>query len=272
MGAYHTSIIIGEVELFFDRNGIEFALPFASHMHEPDNHLDIDVQSFGRGKLSLSTLLMQLGPLFEAGTYDSVYKNCNAFTDVGLYFLTHQRLDSKYSRLERFVRATAPVSTGVFNGLASAVAAGDVPMAEDVDREEFDLWRLRYRANPRATNFCVEDAIAACNALNGEVGRTAKVANASLCHCEPCSMPTLNGQVVSKLPEQLPDMLEYGVQDDGRAATDFAECRSSRRRLGRAGVAPARRSAARGSTTACAASVFDAGEDIRSVRNGIGIR
>jgi len=234
MSAYHTSVVIGEVELYFHQSGIEFTEPYASHMHDPGGYPDIDVQSFGRGKTSGSVLLMQLGPLFEAGTYDIIYKNCNAFTDVALYFLTRKRLDSKYSRLERFVRATTPVSTGVLNGLVRAVGATGVP-EEYMDGEEFEPWM--YRSNPRAQNFVVEDAIAACNAMDGDHGRTAEASSAytnaaaglRCCHCPPCIAPMLSGkgpQGVSRLPEQLPEemlpreTLEHIlVEDDGQVST-----------------------------------------------------
>jgi len=251
MGAYHTSIVIGEVELYFAHSGIEFTTPYSSHMHDPDGYPDVDVQSFGRGKISGSALLMQLGLLFEAGTYDIIYKNCNAFTDVALYFLTCKRLDSKYSRLERFVRATTPVSTGVLNGLVRTAATSVPEVAvhlEYMDGEEFEPWR--YRSNPRAQNFVVEDAIAACNAMNGDHGQTAEAGSAYInaaaglrcCHCPPCTALTLSGkgpQSVSRLPEQLPKMLPRDtlehilveetlprdtlehivVEDDGRVST-----------------------------------------------------
>jgi len=225
MSAYHRSIVIGEVELFFDDNGIEFTAPYSSHMHDSGGYPDVDVQNFGRGKITGSALLMQLSPFFEAGTYDIIYKNCNAFTDVPLYLLTHERLDSKYSRLERFMRATTPVSTRVLNGLVRAAAADGLPEAEYVEGG-------RYCANPRAENFCVEDAIAACSAMNGDYGRTMQASNtyvnaaASLrcCHCPPCPAPAFSGrgpQNVILLPEMLPpDALEHIlVEDDGRAAT-----------------------------------------------------
>jgi len=163
VGAYHTSIIIGDREYYFDSCGIESAPCFSSHLLDESHMMDpnLTTQSFGRIALTGEALVKGLTPFFEAGTYDIIFKNCNAFTDAALYFLTRQRLDPQYTRMERLLKATTPVSTAAINGLARA---SSTPSPED--GVAVPSWE--YESNPLAQGFSVEDVIAACDALDAQ--------------------------------------------------------------------------------------------------------
>lgn len=164
VGAYHTSIIIDDKEYYFDSCGIESAPCFSSHLLDESNMMDpnLTTQSFGRIALTGEALVRGLTPFFEAGTYDIIFKNCNAFTDAALYFLTRQRLDPQYTRMERLLQATTPVSTAAINGLVRA-------SANATPEDAVPSWE--YESNPLAQGFSVEDVIAACDDLDAQDGR-----------------------------------------------------------------------------------------------------
>jgi len=73
--AYHTSIVVNGEEFFFSDSGI-----------------------FSDRVMSSQALEAHFMP----GTYDLLRKNCNSFSDCALSFLLKQRLDRKYSTLERY--------------------------------------------------------------------------------------------------------------------------------------------------------------------------
>lgn len=172
VGAYHTSITFGGMEYSFNRKGIECRPPFASHTFARRGSR-LEIQRFGKTTVTHHVFMESLAPLFEAGTYDVLYKNCNAFSDTALYFLFRERLDPQYSRVERLLTAAGPFFTsGVINGVSAAAGLLDVGTG-------------RYIVNPRAINFCLEDAIVACDSMHvahlhsspSSVGRT------TLCCC-----------------------------------------------------------------------------------------
>mmetsp|Transcript_24790 Transcript_24790/g.71253 ORF Transcript_24790/g.71253 Transcript_24790/m.71253 type:complete len:209 (-) Transcript_24790:74-700(-) len=152
ISGYHTSIIIDDREYFFDSVGIMAAPPLTSHgPPEKRPEMKTAVIEIGRSTCSGNALVQALQPLFEPGTYDIFLKNCNSYTDVALYYLTRTRLPGCYSRLERFVAATSPVSTGLLNKMFRAFIEKKTgkPCEEDV-----------YVTNPEAENFSVENVIA----------------------------------------------------------------------------------------------------------------
>jgi len=173
IGAYHTSIIIDDREYYFDSSGIESSPCFSSHLLDDINMMDpnLMIQNFGRIALTGEALVKGLTPFFEVGTYDIIFKNCNAFTDAALYFLTRKRLDPQYTRMERLLQATTPVSTAAINGLARASAN---PTPED-GRAAVPSWE--YECNPLAQGFSVEDVIAACDDLDAQACSQKRVAS-----------------------------------------------------------------------------------------------
>lgn len=157
VSGYHTSIIVDDREYFFDSLGIMAAPPLWSHIagrvKQPGDQRDIrtEVIEVGRTSSSGKALVQALRPFFEKGTYDIFYKNCNTFTDVALYFLTKTRLNGCYSRIERLITATNPVSTGLLNRVFRAFVESSTGQACEVDI---------YVQNPEAEGFSVDEAIA----------------------------------------------------------------------------------------------------------------
>merc|ERR1712217_831659 len=80
--------------------------------------------------------LRALVPFFGKGTYDAIYKNCNAFTDAAAYFLTGSRLEARFSRLERLVQATKPISLGLINRLLQRSAQSEAHEEDDDDTDD----------------------------------------------------------------------------------------------------------------------------------------
>jgi len=161
VAAYHSSIILENQEYFFDGGGITTAPICQSHMIVQGVLLDphLETQSFGNVMLTGDALKKCLGPLFRPGTYDVIFKNCNAFTDAAMYFLCRQRLRAKYSRLERLLMATKPASLNLLNGM---IKRGK---GSKQDTENAQVWA--YEANPLAQGFSVDEVVAACDLLDG---------------------------------------------------------------------------------------------------------
>lgn len=155
VGAFHTSINFGGVEYSFNRKGIECRHPFASHTFARKGSR-MEILRLGSTTVTGEELIYSLDPYFEAGTYDILYKNCNAFTDAALYFLFRERLDPQYSRIERLIKAGGPFTTSVINGVSATAGTG------------------HYVANPRATNFCLQDAILACDSMHAAAAGACK--------------------------------------------------------------------------------------------------
>mmetsp|Transcript_67301 Transcript_67301/g.186478 ORF Transcript_67301/g.186478 Transcript_67301/m.186478 type:complete len:206 (-) Transcript_67301:81-698(-) len=153
MCGYHTSVIIDDREYFFDSLGIMAAPPLTSHAvsHGRRAEVKTDIIEIGRSTCSGNVLVQALHPFFERGSYDIFFKNCNSFSDAALYFLTRTRLTGCYNRLERFIAATSPVSTGLLNKLFRAFLERKTgkPCEEDI-----------YVMNPEASDFSVERVIA----------------------------------------------------------------------------------------------------------------
>mmetsp|Transcript_99203 Transcript_99203/g.289503 ORF Transcript_99203/g.289503 Transcript_99203/m.289503 type:complete len:233 (+) Transcript_99203:92-790(+) len=159
MSGYHTSIIIDDREYFFDCLGIMVAPPLWSHLSgqmKLPSDVNTEVIPMGRSSCSGKALVQALCPHFEKGSYDIFCKNCNSFSDAALYFLTRSRLSSRYSRIERLVTATDPVSIRLINRLLRAPAEGNVPQADF------------YVRNPEAEGFTVEDLIASFDESDSE--------------------------------------------------------------------------------------------------------
>lgn len=170
MRGFHTSVIVDDLEFFFDREGIMAAPPFWSHtgrVQQPQptegrspetQHLARDprtqIMELGRSHCSGRELVRILSPFFESGTYDIFHKNCNSFTDVALYFLVRKRLDGRFNRIERFVAATSPMSTDLLNRLFRAYHESSTGVAVDYDV---------HVTNPRAQGFTVDAVIDSLN-------------------------------------------------------------------------------------------------------------
>ncbi|CAE8642110.1 unnamed protein product, partial [Polarella glacialis] len=158
MGGYHTSVIVGDTEYFFDSVGIMEAPALWSHLAgdaKTGTDVKTEVTVIGTSHLSGRTMAQVLKPFFEKGSYDIFYKNCNTFSDAALYYLTNARLSSQYNRIERLVTATDPVSVSLLNRLVKAMMEKntDGTVTGDV-----------YVTNPEAEGFSVSDVIATLEA------------------------------------------------------------------------------------------------------------
>jgi len=162
--AYHTSIVIGRVEYFFDADGIITAPALWSHTgidgRSPSNKLDqapplgaanTEVIDMGVTPVTPEAFLRAMTPFFLTGTYDIILKNCNTFSDAALYFLTRTRLESRYARLERFLTMTRPLSTRLLSAALQSLQA------------EQSQTPVGYQMNPLAEHFNVEDIVGVCD-------------------------------------------------------------------------------------------------------------
>lgn len=166
MGGYHTSILLDDREYFFDSVGIMEAQPLWSHMqgegkYPPEAQPKTEILVIGRSRSSGRAMAQALRPFFEKGSYDIFYKNCNSFSDAALYYLTRSRLSGLYSRIERLVTATNPLSVGLINRTFKAVIeyGGE---HQGVCPDEI------YVPNPRAQDFSIAEVIAALDAEDAE--------------------------------------------------------------------------------------------------------
>mmetsp|Transcript_38800 Transcript_38800/g.98486 ORF Transcript_38800/g.98486 Transcript_38800/m.98486 type:complete len:240 (+) Transcript_38800:49-768(+) len=158
LSGFHTSIIVDDREFFFDREGIMSAPPLWSHLAGRAKRTEAartEISDIGRSSMGGRALVQALQPFFEKGSYDIFFKNCNAFTDVALFFMTRQRLDCRFTRIERFIMATNPVSTSLLNRLFRAFIENNTGQAVEVDV---------YTTNPEAQVFNVDDVIAGIDA------------------------------------------------------------------------------------------------------------
>jgi len=170
MVAYHTSIILGSREYYFDIDGITAAPALWSHVAGPgacgiDFAGNTEVVTAGRSVLGEAALLQHLGNFFLQGSYDVLLKNCNSFTDSALYLLTRTRLNSRYTRLERFIAGTRPVSTMIIAAmLRNSMSPGEMQTI-GLPQE--------YEPNPSCAGFSIENIIKHCDALDSEPGWSA---------------------------------------------------------------------------------------------------
>lgn len=132
--AYHTSIMVDDEEYFFSDSGICYDETLISHQGKPAERYEV-----GRTDSSGTELWWALQMHFRAGTYDLLKKNCNSFSDCALFFLLRQRLDRKYSALERLGQSTPEMVRQVTNGM--------------------------YTPNPAAADFDVESVVEAVTKL-----------------------------------------------------------------------------------------------------------
>jgi len=193
--AYHSSVILDGREYYFDMNGVTSAPPLWSHGGVRNLQTYELSDTAGAGSTSgtftpksvdtpeqLSTQVLRIGtttetgdglvealtPFFQSGSYDVVHKNCNAFSDVALAFLSKRRVDPQFTHMERMLRAAEPLSTSILNQLFRAASDGVLfPMAsgrkskscEDkfVDDHDFEL--TEYVGNPAAQGFSAASVI-----------------------------------------------------------------------------------------------------------------
>jgi len=146
--AYHTSIIVDDVEYLFDDAGVERCRYFADRRPVSHSVLDSETKIVHMGSTTIDPLEMMraLRQLFAPGSYDLIRKNCNSFCDCALFYLLSVRLDPRYRELERIAK-WGQKNFGLMNALK--------------------MTGLRYHENPRAADFKVDDAVRKLAALRG---------------------------------------------------------------------------------------------------------
>merc|ERR1719487_694172 len=132
--AYHTSVVVNGEEFFFSDSGVFSDRALNSHQGKPHERLTL-----GYSDKTGSQLLQALQPYFRPGTYDLVRKNCNSFSDCAVHFLLGQRLERRFSSLERLGQAHTALLTEVTKGM--------------------------YTSNPAAADFSVEAVITSLEKL-----------------------------------------------------------------------------------------------------------
>ncbi|CAE7393403.1 unnamed protein product [Symbiodinium natans] len=143
LDAYHTSIVVGQVEYSFSGQGIRETKPLVSHSMLKR---ETEVKIVGYTPYSGYQMVMLLNQFFPPATYDLLCKNCNSFSDCALFFLLGQRLEAKYSRMEKYGK-TGQKRIGLMSGLR--------------------LLGMNYHPNPNSQNFQVEQVIDRVKAYKG---------------------------------------------------------------------------------------------------------
>jgi hypothetical protein len=96
--AYHTSVIVDDVEFSFSGRGIDSLRGTQSHIPFHGRPVITDM---GYTLIPRTVMVKNLHPYFMPGTYDLLRKNCNSFSDCCLSFLLDMRLDEKYRTMEK---------------------------------------------------------------------------------------------------------------------------------------------------------------------------
>lgn len=130
IGAYHTSVIVGGFEYYFDRKGLR-----KRKYEGVGSHHDLsDVIDIGGSIRTGDDLCDALKSHFTPGSYDLILKNCNSFTDAAIHFLLGVRLCRECSLIEHVLSPYLDMLESITLGC--------------------------YSRNPEAIHFCIEDVIA----------------------------------------------------------------------------------------------------------------
>jgi len=183
--AYHTSVIVGGREFYFDSQGIESGPALVSHLAGRPQGLKMEVRKVGSTARSGAALLQALAPFFAKGSYDVLHKNCNAFSDVALWFLLGTRLEGQYSRAERILLAAEPLSTHLLN---QVLRAAEEIATERGDAAAAGVCQGGYAFNPLAEGFSAERVFAALHQSGCSRGGPAYAPSQPRCcgggHCQ----------------------------------------------------------------------------------------
>eukprot|EP00931_Biecheleriopsis_adriatica_P041613 TRINITY_DN23770_c0_g1_i1.p1 TRINITY_DN23770_c0_g1~~TRINITY_DN23770_c0_g1_i1.p1 ORF type:complete len:257 (+),score=52.06 TRINITY_DN23770_c0_g1_i1:104-874(+) len=112
--AYHTSVLVDEVEYCFGGLGIVTGRPCMSHASFQEKTEVIDL---GLSPMSGEEMKQVLTMFFLPGSYDLLRKNCNNFSKCAIYCLLGMPMDRKYQAMESVAaQATALVQLLTFGG------------------------------------------------------------------------------------------------------------------------------------------------------------
>lgn len=151
--AYHTSIHVDGREYYFDIGGILTGPSLRSHTGGRMPGPKTKVIDLGNSPYDGEQMHNILAPLFPKGSYDVLRKNCNSFTDAAIYLLLGSRAPGLFSRGERLLLATEPLSMSIVPAIMAlrTVVLGERGSATDAVQ--------RYDCNPYARGFSVDGII-----------------------------------------------------------------------------------------------------------------
>jgi len=99
--AYHTSIMLDELEYSFSPAGVSVFRGPASHAACPKHPEKTLIINMGTTQVDAKGFARKMRIFFEEGSYDLLRKNCNSFSDVGLQYLVGRRLDRQFRQMEK---------------------------------------------------------------------------------------------------------------------------------------------------------------------------
>mmetsp|Transcript_5635 Transcript_5635/g.15490 ORF Transcript_5635/g.15490 Transcript_5635/m.15490 type:complete len:193 (+) Transcript_5635:55-633(+) len=143
MQAYHTSVVVDEIEFSFSFDGVTHGPGLLSHKHLPNG--PPAVTYMGLTSISGKQMLENMRSNFKRGSYDLLRKNCNSFSDCALFYLLDVRLDPSYRGLEKIghaadknVRLVQTVSGGEYtpNREADGFEVEDVIRRVNKDKQK----------------------------------------------------------------------------------------------------------------------------------------
>jgi len=126
---YHTSVVLDGEEYFFSQSGIWYNRTMQSHEEIKE---EPKIIRLGYSNRTGAQLLRALYDHFREGTYSTLSKNCNTFSDCALYYLLRMRLERKYYTVDAGCRD----SVGFLN--KAAACRTTFSCEETADRNEAD--------------------------------------------------------------------------------------------------------------------------------------
>jgi len=97
---FHTSVMVGEMELSFGQSGVCMCRGAQSHQCLPRSSETKTMEKGSAGNIDPYLLRRVLRPYFHQDSYDLLRKNCNSFSDVLLGILVGERVSKEYRFLE----------------------------------------------------------------------------------------------------------------------------------------------------------------------------
>lgn len=137
--AYHTSVMVDDIEYCFSNNGIVTGRSCQSH---ENCRQSTEVVDCGLSSLSGDQLCSALGKFFAKGTYDMLLKNCNSFSSCALCYLLNNKLDPKYQSMESWAVSFDEGLVGFFSG--GSYRRNPASLSFDIDQVFQQIERIRH--------------------------------------------------------------------------------------------------------------------------------
>lgn len=150
--AFHTSVLVDGLEYYFGPSGVSVTEDCGSHrqlMSSPPI-----VLAMGFSQIPGEEMRRAVSPLFRAGSYDVLRKNCNSFSDCALCYLLGARLGWRFRGLDQVGATLGGQDSAIAQGLLRAAVGGTYipnPVAAGFSLEE-SLRRLSKAREVRRTS------------------------------------------------------------------------------------------------------------------------